>query len=367
MSSSPSPPPRHTGPTVWITYFAGRRWPRVSRASPAGQPPSARHSCSSPGPAARWIAPSTPPPPRRLEFAALTIASSASVVMSVWSASMAAAIAPLFRGFAPAHAERAHIGFEQRLLLVEIGLVHFPDLHDLPHDLDLEAVRLGLRIDVANIVGERLLFFLEALDPLDERFQALSGDPARLRHETLRLCDGRRPYRRANRRSMPRGANPVDECARERVSACAPRRRRVWSAPSGISPSTPHRACHRRSRAPPDRAMSCRAPRPPRDTSATGNCGRSPRDSSDRDSAHPCARANAAPGGEMRQPRVRCGSCRRAFDPSLVSLFPWMVLRMGCAGRNCHGKPLLRQDRPQQPRQPLGPAPRACLLRHQIL
>jgi hypothetical protein len=34
------------------------------------------------GPAARWIAPSTPPPPSNDEFAALTIASTASVVMS---------------------------------------------------------------------------------------------------------------------------------------------------------------------------------------------------------------------------------------------------------------------------------------------
>ena len=33
------------------------------------------HSCSSPGPAARWIAPSTPPPPRQRSLAALTMAS----------------------------------------------------------------------------------------------------------------------------------------------------------------------------------------------------------------------------------------------------------------------------------------------------
>src|SRR5437868_14249955 len=53
------------------------------RASPGGQPPTARHSANSAGPAARWMAPSTPPPPSRLEFAALTIASAAtSVVMS---------------------------------------------------------------------------------------------------------------------------------------------------------------------------------------------------------------------------------------------------------------------------------------------
>src|SRR5215470_13361098 len=40
-----------------------------------------RHSSSSSAPAARWIAPSTPPPPSRLEFAAFTIASTSSCVM----------------------------------------------------------------------------------------------------------------------------------------------------------------------------------------------------------------------------------------------------------------------------------------------
>src|SRR5262249_417159 len=40
------------------------------------------HSARSSGPAARWIAPSTPPPPSSDSFAALTMASTSSVVMS---------------------------------------------------------------------------------------------------------------------------------------------------------------------------------------------------------------------------------------------------------------------------------------------
>ena len=40
------------------------------------------HSSSNAGPAARWIAPSTPPPPSSVSLAALTIASTARVVMS---------------------------------------------------------------------------------------------------------------------------------------------------------------------------------------------------------------------------------------------------------------------------------------------
>src|SRR6266702_3536509 len=41
-----------------------------------------RHSMASSGPAARWIAPSTPPPPSSDALAALTIASTCSLVMS---------------------------------------------------------------------------------------------------------------------------------------------------------------------------------------------------------------------------------------------------------------------------------------------
>src|SRR6185436_9775520 len=58
--------------------------------SPAGSPSgyrvarSARHSARIAAPPFRWIAPSTPPPPRSDELAALTIASTACCVMSPW-------------------------------------------------------------------------------------------------------------------------------------------------------------------------------------------------------------------------------------------------------------------------------------------
>src|SRR5437870_2005311 len=61
---------------------AGKLYPRVILASPGRQPPRVRHSASSSGPAARWIAPSTPPPPSSVVFAAFTIASTPSLVMS---------------------------------------------------------------------------------------------------------------------------------------------------------------------------------------------------------------------------------------------------------------------------------------------
>ncbi len=43
-SGSPALPPRHTGPTAWITYRAGSAPAPVATASPVGQPPMMRHS-----------------------------------------------------------------------------------------------------------------------------------------------------------------------------------------------------------------------------------------------------------------------------------------------------------------------------------
>src|SRR6187401_1652289 len=65
-----------------MTKRALRLNPGVMRASPVGHPPTRAHACASSGPAARWIAPQTPPPGARLVFAALTMASTSRVMMS---------------------------------------------------------------------------------------------------------------------------------------------------------------------------------------------------------------------------------------------------------------------------------------------
>ena len=65
-----------------MIHCAGRSNAAVTFASPASQPPRGRQAASNAGPAARWIAPSTPPPPRSDEFAAFTIASTISCVIS---------------------------------------------------------------------------------------------------------------------------------------------------------------------------------------------------------------------------------------------------------------------------------------------
>ena len=83
-SGSPSPPPRQIGPTAWSTQRAGRSCASVATAVPVGVPSGYRRRSSSrrPGPAARWMAPSTPPPPRSRSFAAFAMASTRSAVMS---------------------------------------------------------------------------------------------------------------------------------------------------------------------------------------------------------------------------------------------------------------------------------------------
>src|SRR5208283_191434 len=65
-------------------------------ACPVGQPPRVRHSANRSGPAARWMAPSTPPPPRRELLAALTMASTRRVVMSAWRARSVAVMTSVF-------------------------------------------------------------------------------------------------------------------------------------------------------------------------------------------------------------------------------------------------------------------------------
>src|SRR5665647_783365 len=90
-----------------MTQRAGRSPAPVATASPTGRPSgyavrrSSRHSASSRGPAARWMAPSTPPPPSRELLAALTIASTRSVVMSPSTASREALWRSMFGTVVP--------------------------------------------------------------------------------------------------------------------------------------------------------------------------------------------------------------------------------------------------------------------------
>jgi len=74
-----------------------------------------------------------------------------------------------------AEPERRLVGIEDRFHLGPVVGLHFPQAHDLAHDLAVVADRLGLCVDVADIVGDALLFFLEAFDALDQEAQAVVG------------------------------------------------------------------------------------------------------------------------------------------------------------------------------------------------
>src|SRR4029079_5252610 len=74
--------------------------------------------------------------------------------------------------------QRLAISLQHRvLLLAGVGL-HFSQPYDHAHDLGVVAVGLGLGVDVADIVGDALLFCLQALDPLDEQPQLIGRDGA---------------------------------------------------------------------------------------------------------------------------------------------------------------------------------------------
>src|SRR3982751_457075 len=64
--------------------------------------------------------------------------------------------------FCSGQSQRLAIGLHQRVgLLAGVGL-HLPETNDRPHRPGVIAVRLGLGIDVANIVRDALLLLLQA-------------------------------------------------------------------------------------------------------------------------------------------------------------------------------------------------------------
>src|SRR5262245_22398662 len=93
--SSPKLPPFHTGPTAWITHFAGSLPAFVTTAWPTAQVPIWSHSSWIVGPPFTRMAPATPEPSCSASFAALTIASTRICVMSVFESSIVAATCSL--------------------------------------------------------------------------------------------------------------------------------------------------------------------------------------------------------------------------------------------------------------------------------
>ena len=67
------------------------------------------------------------------------------------------------------------VGLQNGLLLLALVDVLLAQPHHDAQRLDVEAVALGLGIDVADVVGDRLLLFFEPLDPLDDGLELILG------------------------------------------------------------------------------------------------------------------------------------------------------------------------------------------------
>src|SRR5687768_10449767 len=67
------------------------------------------------------------------------------------------------------------VGVEDHFHLGAVVGLHLPEADDLAHDLGVVADRLGFGVDIADVVGDALFFFLEAFDALDEEAQAVVG------------------------------------------------------------------------------------------------------------------------------------------------------------------------------------------------
>src|SRR5215472_12217037 len=153
-----------------MTWRAGRQYPPVIFAAPVSQPPSVRHSTSSSGPAARWIAPSTPPPPSSDVFAALTMASTLRVVMSATMTSNRAV--PIWRAASAAKASDRRV---DRDAPVGKQLLQFAGLEHLADDV-AAADKLALDIELRN--GRPVRVGLDAVAQLGglQDVQALIAD-----------------------------------------------------------------------------------------------------------------------------------------------------------------------------------------------
>ena len=78
-----------------------------------------------------------------------------------------------------------HVEVEERFLLLAFGRILLPQPHHRADDLGIVAVRLGLRVDILDVVGDRLLFFLELLDPLDDGTELVRVNTTRLSQDDL--------------------------------------------------------------------------------------------------------------------------------------------------------------------------------------
>src|SRR5205085_8088135 len=115
--------------------------------------------------------------------------------------------------------------------------------------LGVETGGLGLGVDVANVVGERLLLLFESLDAFDKGFEVILGN-AGGGHQLLLGSGGRAPVGERRFSGPAALASSRVRIHPQAVSACAPcRTPRAARGPprAGALPSIRHTACRRRS------------------------------------------------------------------------------------------------------------------------
>ncbi|AAL49587.1 unknown [Sinorhizobium phage PBC5] len=72
------------------------------------------------------------------------------------------------------HAERCEVGVEDGLLLHPLVGVLLAQRDHLPQDLGIEAGPLCLAVHILDVVGDGLLFFLQAFDAVDEGLELIA-------------------------------------------------------------------------------------------------------------------------------------------------------------------------------------------------
>src|SRR5262249_35043583 len=90
--------------------------------------------------------------------------------------------AMIARGLGSREADGPAVDLQEGFLLLAVGGGPSAQAGDLAHNPGVEAAALGLGIDLADVGGETRLLFLEPLDALDERTQAIRRDAAGLLH-----------------------------------------------------------------------------------------------------------------------------------------------------------------------------------------
>src|SRR6185437_12707508 len=74
------------------------------------------------------------------------------------------------------HPERVQIGLENGLLLLALVDVLLAQEHHGAQRLGVVSVGFGFPVDIADVVSDRLLLFLQALDAFDEGFELILGE-----------------------------------------------------------------------------------------------------------------------------------------------------------------------------------------------